>query len=170
LNTLLQPLSTVDLLDIDVQGVELEILEVAAAEVDRKVKRVHIGTHSRAIEEGLRSLFARLGWQCLTSFECSSSAKTEWGTISFQDGVQSWLNPMHSVKPVDEVAVLSRKLEASRQEAARLWAELQKTRRTHFVLASLGSRLVDKATRARDRFAPTGTRRRKVFDLSAREN
>jgi hypothetical protein len=154
----------VDLIDLDVQGAELEVLEAAAGELDKKVKRVHIGTHGRTVEEGLRSLFRRLGWQCLRSFECASSVKTEWGTISFQDGVQTWVNPAYGIGPVDEATVLRQKLQGSRQEAARLWAELQKARETSLVPGSLGLRLIERAKRLRERMAPAGTRRRKVFD------
>ncbi|SRR5712692_130780 len=163
LNTLLRPLGTVNLIDLDVQGAELEILEAAAVELDKKVKRVHIGTHGRTVEEGLSSLFGRLGWECLRSFECASSVKTEWGTISFQDGVQSWLNPAYSKEPV-EVTVLRQKLESSRLEGARLWAELQKARKSSLVPGSLGSRFIERAKRLRDQMAPTGTRRRRLFD------
>ena len=96
LNTLLQPLSSVDLIDIDVQGAELQVLQAAAQELDEKVKRVHIGTHGADIEAGLHSLFSRLGWTCLRCFPCGGSAETEWGAFIFQDGVQSWLNPAFS--------------------------------------------------------------------------
>ena len=125
LNTLLGPLETVDLIDLDVQGSELDVLKAAADELDLKAKRVHVGTHGRTIEEGLSSLFRRLGWQCLRSFDCASSVRTEWGTICFQDGIQSWLNPAFSRERFDEVTVLKQKLDASRREAARLWAQLE---------------------------------------------
>jgi hypothetical protein len=57
------------------------------------VKRVHVGTHSREIEDGLRRLFRALGWQSLADYACLSSATTPFGMVSFRDGVQSWLNP-----------------------------------------------------------------------------
>ena len=90
---LLQPLRLVDLIDIDVQGAELKVLSTATGEMSEKVKRVHIGTHSRDIETGLRVLFRRLGWKPLNDYPCNSEADTPWGVIKFQDGVQTWVNP-----------------------------------------------------------------------------
>ena len=84
----------VDLLDIDAQGAELALLEPAAALIDRRVKRVHIGTHTREIEDGLRRLFQALGWQRLVDYPCRSTAETPYGVVPLQeDGIQSWLNP-----------------------------------------------------------------------------
>ncbi len=144
LNTLLRPLVSVDLKYPDIQGAELQVLEAAAVELDKKVKRVHIGTHDRTIEEGLTSLFCRLGWQCFRSFQCASSVETEWGTIFFQDGVQSWLNPLFSGASVDNLAVLTQKLDSARGEAARLWVELQEARNIGPAPGSLASRLIAK--------------------------
>lgn len=83
----------IDLLDLDIQGLELEVLAAAAQLVDRRVRRVHIGTHSRDIEEGLRGLFRGLDWRCLNDYPCHSVTQTPYGEISFQDGVQTWVNP-----------------------------------------------------------------------------
>lgn len=57
LATLLQPLRRVDLIDIDVQNDELEVLTAAQDLLAQKVRHVHIGTHSRRAEVGLRQLF-----------------------------------------------------------------------------------------------------------------
>jgi FkbM family methyltransferase len=83
----------VDLLDLDIQGLELEVLEAAAPLIDHRVRRVHIGTHSREIEDGLRRLFHRLNWRCLHDYPGGVVAQTPYGEIRFGDGVQSWLNP-----------------------------------------------------------------------------
>jgi FkbM family methyltransferase len=93
LNTLLEPLARVNLLDLDVQGAELEVLEPAAAALARKVERVHIGTHNRTVETGLRSLFSSLAWHSIHDYGSGSRASTPWGDVDFEDGVQSWLNP-----------------------------------------------------------------------------
>ena len=34
-----------------------------------------------------------VGWQCVNDNACSSVAATPYGEISFQDGMQSWVNP-----------------------------------------------------------------------------
>jgi FkbM family methyltransferase len=93
LNALLGPLSRVDLIDLDVQGAELEVLAAAKEPLDAKVARVHIGTHSREIEAGLRALFNDLGWKNLNDYSISSECDTPYGKIKFGDGVQSWVNP-----------------------------------------------------------------------------
>lgn len=99
LRTLLAPFDRVDLIDLDVQGAELEVLRAAAAEICHKVRRVHIGTHGRRIEAGLRRLFAELGWTPVNDYACHSDADTPWGRISFNDGVQTWCNPELKAPP-----------------------------------------------------------------------
>jgi FkbM family methyltransferase len=83
----------VDLIDLDVQFQELDAITPAIGELNAKVKRLHIGTHSTEIEVGLRALLARNGWQCLADYPGRGIRETPWGTIDFDDGVQSWLNP-----------------------------------------------------------------------------
>ena len=144
LRSLLELFPVVDLIDLDVQGAGFEVLEAAAEALDRKVKRIHIGTHGRNIEAALRSLFGRLGWRCRNLFPCHSSVDTEWGPISFQDGVQTWLNPTFS-SSATEAGVLQEKLELCRQECARLWAELEKKREE----GSRGWKILAKGSRPR---------------------
>jgi FkbM family methyltransferase len=93
LQSILHELEHVDLIDLDVQGVEADVLEAAENVLSGKVKRVHVGTHSTDNERRLRVLFGRLGWEGLNDYPCGVEADTPWGSISFQDGVQTWLNP-----------------------------------------------------------------------------
>jgi FkbM family methyltransferase len=93
LRTLLRQLETVDLIDLDVQGAELSVLKAAVDELNRKVKRVHIGTHSPEIESGLRTLFSDHGWNNVNDYPSGSDSNTPWGSVKFQDGVQTWTNP-----------------------------------------------------------------------------
>lgn len=93
LNQILAQVDTVDLIDIDVQGAELVVLQSAIAAMNRQVKRVHIGTHAVEIERGLRQLFRQHGWQKLNDFACHATERTEWGEVTFGDGVQTWINP-----------------------------------------------------------------------------
>jgi FkbM family methyltransferase len=175
LSTVLQPLGTVDLIDMDIQGAELRVLEAAAQEVDDKVKRIHIGTHAPDIEQGLHSLFGRLGWRCLRSFSSGTSADTEWGAISFQDGVQTWLNPSYLDGSQSETMILSEKLRSSRREGERLWQELNKMRKEKNQVYmidpdSLFGRVLSIGARMRDRIAPIGTRRRKIIQSVVKKN
>lgn len=82
----------IDLLDLDIQGSELAIVEAAAPLIERRVRRVHIGTHSREVEAGLRDLFRTLEWECVNDYSCQSVTQTPYGEISFRDGVQTWVN------------------------------------------------------------------------------
>jgi FkbM family methyltransferase len=169
LKTLLTPFETVDLIDLDIQGAELDVLQAAAGELNGKVKRIHIGTHSRRIEEGLCSLFGRLGWFCLCAFEGDCTTQTEWGTVSFQDGVQSWVNPAFWCPSQDDAVVLARKLQISRDQCVRLQMELASARaqlqQVGMVPGSLSWKLLATSRRVRELIAPSGTRRRKLCNF-----
>lgn len=93
LPSILHGVGRVDLIDLDVQGVEAEVLESAEAMLSAQVKRVHIGTHGSQIEQQLRELFGRLGWTNVNDYASGAVAETPWGRVTFQDGVQTWLNP-----------------------------------------------------------------------------
>jgi FkbM family methyltransferase len=97
LNRVLQPLQRVDLIDLDVQGAELEVLEASREQLSAKVRRVHIGTHGPTIEDGLRSLFRTLGWENLNDYGSNCECETPYGRIRFQDGVQTWINSRPAV-------------------------------------------------------------------------
>ena len=69
-----------------------DVFEQAAPEVDAKVRRVHIGTHGSDVEARLRRLFGSWGWTNLNDYGAGTVAETPWGTMRFQDGVQTWVN------------------------------------------------------------------------------
>jgi FkbM family methyltransferase len=89
---ILEPLDRVDLIDLDVQGVEADVLEAAAEGLDHKVQRVHVGTHGEDNELRLRALFESRNWECRNDYPCGRESTTPWGRITFQDGVQTWIN------------------------------------------------------------------------------
>jgi len=93
LKSLLAPLSMIDLIDLDVQGSEFRVLNAAREELDAKVKRVHIGTHSHKLESELRSMFKQLRWTNRFDFPINTEKETDWGSVKFLDGVQTWINP-----------------------------------------------------------------------------
>jgi FkbM family methyltransferase len=93
LTSILADLRQVDLIDFDLQGHEGSVVRSAIHELNAKVKRLHIGTHSPEIEVGLRELLTCHRWRCLADYPSSSTSQTPWGTVPFQDGVQSWVNP-----------------------------------------------------------------------------
>uniref|UniRef100_Q02BB0 Methyltransferase FkbM family n=1 Tax=Solibacter usitatus (strain Ellin6076) TaxID=234267 RepID=Q02BB0_SOLUE len=83
----------IDFMHVDLQGAELGVFSAGMESVDRLVKRVNIGTHSTACEEGLRVLFRACGWECLADYSLAGERQTPYGKLRFQDGVQSWRNP-----------------------------------------------------------------------------
>jgi FkbM family methyltransferase len=93
LRAILKKLDRVDLIDLDIEGQELVTLTAAVADLDAKVKRLHIGTHGVEIEAGLRQLFSDHGWRCLADYSLQKASETPWGVIAFDNGVQSWVNP-----------------------------------------------------------------------------
>ncbi len=93
LSSLLKDKCVIDLIDIDVQGLELEVIQSAKKEISSQVKKIHIGTHSHELEEGLRNFFHELGWISTCDHGCQGKHKTEYGEINFVDGVQGWVNP-----------------------------------------------------------------------------
>jgi FkbM family methyltransferase len=92
LSDLLWPYPHVDLIDIDVQGAEVDVLTSAIELLNERVRRIHIGTHSTEIEERLRTLFSTHGWRSLNDYPCLRQAPTPYGEIAFGDGVQTWQN------------------------------------------------------------------------------
>ena len=108
LQTLLQDLDIVNLIDLDVQGAELKILSSVPRNMWDKVKLVHIGTHSTQLEKGLRKLFTKLGWRNRYDFPMGKEVSTEYGIIYFQDGVQSWTNPRFNESNDPEVLPVRR--------------------------------------------------------------
>jgi FkbM family methyltransferase len=93
LRGLLKNHKRVDLVDIDIEGEELPAVRSSIEQLDAKVKRLHIGTHEKEIEVELRRILSAHGWQCLADYPLFSQSDTPFGSISFQDGAQSWVNP-----------------------------------------------------------------------------
>ena len=82
----------IDLLHIDIQGAELDFVLGNMPAISRLVRRVLIGTQSRAIEGALVGQFLSSGW----SFEIERPAITpiQHGSPTIAiDGVQLWANP-----------------------------------------------------------------------------
>ena len=93
LSEVLEGIAVVDLLDMDVQGEELAVCEASREVLNAKVRRVHIGTHTKEVEAGLRRLFTELGWSCSNDYSTGTVGDTPFGPVRFGDGVQTWHNP-----------------------------------------------------------------------------
>jgi FkbM family methyltransferase len=93
LSDVLAPYDLIDIADFDLQGSEAEAIAEAIVPLTRKARRLHIGTHSEAIEAELRDLLPRHGWVCLRDYSLHKTHDTPFGRAEFVDGVQSWINP-----------------------------------------------------------------------------
>ncbi|MDB5036999.1 MAG: hypothetical protein JWQ35_527 [Bacteriovoracaceae bacterium] len=93
LSAVIAKFSQVDLLDCDLQGEELRVIQESIDLLTAKVKRLHIGTHSEEIERGLRELMSSHGWECLNDYSLGKRLPTPFGIVPFLDGIQTWVNP-----------------------------------------------------------------------------
>jgi FkbM family methyltransferase len=94
LEDILGDIPVVDLLDLDIQGIEAEVISSSIDLIAERVKRLHIGTHSREIENTLRKLMTSAGWRPRFDYPGGTLGyPTPAGPIDFGDGVQSWINP-----------------------------------------------------------------------------
>ena len=88
--------SPVDLLHIDVQGVEFELLHAAAGEVQECTRLMAVGTHNRWSEGQLQYFFLERGWGLLIDSPCTAHFTMTHPTLSGfteQDGMQLYENP-----------------------------------------------------------------------------
>lgn len=86
-------IDVVDIIDMDIQGAEADVVEASIGLMSERVKRVFIGTHSIDVENRIRDVMNAAGWQKVWDFSCGATSITPYGTVAFQDGVQSWVNP-----------------------------------------------------------------------------
>jgi len=86
----------VDLLHVDVQGVEFELLQRTADSVQSHTRLMAVGTHNRLSEGQLQYFFLERGWGLLIDKPCKSRFTMTHPTLSGfteQDGMQLWENP-----------------------------------------------------------------------------
>ena len=94
LSTLLEPLEHVDLIDMDIQGAELEVLAEAAQSLGR-VRRIHVETHTDVIDRELPSVFEQAAgkWRSEIAIPLGVQHPTALGEADFcEGGVQLWRN------------------------------------------------------------------------------
>lgn len=92
LSDILQPLGTVDLLDVDIQGSEVTVLPAAIKSINRKVKRLHLGTHGAAIHTFMWEMFFENEWICEYDYPPNAVVETEWGDFRTSDGILTFVN------------------------------------------------------------------------------
>lgn len=88
--------TVVDLLHIDVQGVEFDLLRECADAVQSNTRLMAVGTHSRLSEGQLQQFFLERGWGLLIDKPCKAHFTMTHPSLSGfteQDGMQLWENP-----------------------------------------------------------------------------
>lgn len=92
---ILKDFDFVDLIDMDLQGAEADAVDECIDALDRKVRRLHIGTHAEDIEQRLKATLGAHGWILLRDLKFMGDTDTVFGRITCNDGIQSWFNPRH---------------------------------------------------------------------------
>jgi FkbM family methyltransferase len=92
LSSLVDRLGQVDLIHIDIQGHEQAVLSSAVETLNRNVRRIVVGTHSRAIEAALLDLFTTNGWINEYEQPCQLRQADDLSMHLFVDGEQVWRN------------------------------------------------------------------------------
>jgi FkbM family methyltransferase len=93
LASLLETDPHVDLIDMDIQGMEDKVMASVSAAQLRHVRVMHIGTHSHTVEASVQASLRQMGWLNAFSFPCMSECDTPFGPVKFGDGVETWVNP-----------------------------------------------------------------------------
>jgi len=102
LKSILSGYTYVDFIHMDIQGSELDVIASSIDELDQKVRKVHIGTHSpdvsatggRDVEEKLRQIFNDRHWSCVHDVKAlSTEVRIDGWVTRVCDGIQTWLNP-----------------------------------------------------------------------------
>lgn len=94
LSNLLQRLDRADLIDLDIQGAELEVLAEAAPELSH-ARRLHVETHSEQIDEQLPAILEHAAgtWRQEIAIPLGARRTTPLGEANFSGGgVQVWRN------------------------------------------------------------------------------
>jgi len=95
LDDLLKPYDYVDLIDADIQGAELDVVTSSIRTMTAKARRAYISTHSADIHSQVAQTFKAAGWMLREIHGWTGEIEqTQFGPISFVDGIQYWLNPM----------------------------------------------------------------------------
>jgi FkbM family methyltransferase len=93
LRDVLAPYDRIDLLEVDIQQAEAHVIAPFMEVVNRKVRRVHIGSHGREVHVALRLLFSAAGWEIVFDYAPDSRHVTERGALELGDGILTARNP-----------------------------------------------------------------------------
>lgn len=84
----------VSLMDFDIQNSEADVVTNSIKVLNRKVARLHIGTHSERVEQILNETLSMNNWEPVRLLPGRKCYPVDGlGDIEFVDGVQTWINP-----------------------------------------------------------------------------
>ena len=89
---LLGPFDRVDFIEADIQQSEIVVFPPFIDALRKKVRRIHIGTHSKDVHWSLHGLFAENGWEIVFSFEGNAQHSCALGDFQLNDGVLTVMN------------------------------------------------------------------------------
>ena len=95
ISELLQHERVVDLVHMDIQGFEYLSIAASLDDLNRKVRSIVIGTHSRVIEGRLIDLLRQNGWVLIYEKPCKFHASSQLPDVTgatYFDGTQFWIN------------------------------------------------------------------------------
>ena len=106
LENILGAAGEVDYLEIDIQAAERYVLRPAGALINRNVRWIHLGTHSRDIHTEMRALFDSWGWRVLADLLPETTYVAPDREFQTYDGVLVGRNPVfaHASHGHDRVA------------------------------------------------------------------
>jgi FkbM family methyltransferase len=94
LDDLLARHAFVDLIDMDIQGAELEVIPPNIDAMTLKVRRVYVSTHTPEIHAKVAGTFRDAGWTLRAMHGWTGKEEqTQFGAVLFVDGIQYWVNP-----------------------------------------------------------------------------
>jgi FkbM family methyltransferase len=93
LRDVLGPFERIDLLEVDIQGSEVPVISPCMDLINRRVRRLHVGTHGQDIHKTLRGMFSAAGWEFVFDYSPGARHVTERGSLEISDGILGLRNP-----------------------------------------------------------------------------
>lgn len=90
---LLGPFDIVDYIEADLQVAETIVFPPFMDLLEKKVKRLHVGTHGELAHRSITELFSKAGWEILFDFAPFTIHQTDAGAFKADDGILTLKNP-----------------------------------------------------------------------------